>query len=227
MRARCALSSPRNGVLVLTSSLPAGQGLTGYYANLHRDWCWGEAENRASCQAVVDALGQARPQRLLVLELPAFLARGTWMGVATSRTLYRSVVAHEVAHALVAAHLGARALASAGQIDQNELSRHLQLVIRDTAQKPLDNVGWLRAEQRWTLDNFDEAIDILQLGLGFCWLPDFLATDALNAGSLVKLNLTQGSERVAAISLVTPQEETLGPGSKQLRQLILAAHQKN
>lgn len=118
------------------------------------------------------------------------------------------------------------ALASAGQIDQNELSRHLQLVIRDTAQKPLDNVGWLRAEQRWTLNNFDEAIDILQLGLGFCWLPDFLATDALNAGSLVKLNLTQGSERVAAISLVTPQEETLGPGSKQLRQLILAAHQK-
>lgn len=63
-----------------------------------------------------DAVGvyAIRSPRLLVLELPVFLARGTWMGVATSRTLYRSVVAHEVAHALVAAHLGARALASAG-----------------------------------------------------------------------------------------------------------------
>lgn len=117
-------------------------------------------------------------------------------------------------------------LASAGEIDQNELSQHLQLVIRDTAQKPQENAGWLRAEQRWTVDNFFEAIEILQLGLGFCWLPDFLVNDAIAAGDLVQITLTQSSERIAAISLVTPKEETLGPGSKQLRQLILAAHQK-
>ncbi|MBZ9612731.1 LysR family transcriptional regulator [Rheinheimera maricola] len=117
-------------------------------------------------------------------------------------------------------------LASTTQIDQNELSQHLQLVIRDTAQKPQENAGWLRAEQRWTVDNFAEAIEILQLGLGFCWVPDFLVTDAIAAGSLTQLNLSQSSERIAAISLVTPKEETLGPGSKQLRQLILAAHQK-
>ena len=118
-------------------------------------------------------------------------------------------------------------LAGAGKIDQNELSQHLQLVIRDTAQKPQENAGWLRAEQRWTVDNFNDAIDIMQLGLGFCWLPDFLVSDALAAGNLVQLQLTQNSERIAAISLVTPKEETLGPGSKQLRQLILAAHDKN
>lgn len=117
-------------------------------------------------------------------------------------------------------------LANAREIDQNELSQHLQLVIRDTAQKPQENAGWLRAEQRWTVDNFFEAIEILQLGLGFCWLPDFLVNDAIAAGDLVQINLNQSSERIAAISLVTPKEETLGPGSKQLRQLILAAHQK-
>ena len=118
-------------------------------------------------------------------------------------------------------------LASITELDQNELSQHLQLVIRDTAQKPLDNVGWLRAEQRWTVDNFHEAIEILLLGLGFCWLPDFSVEDALSQGSLIQLNMKQSSERIAAISLVTPKEETLGPGSKQLRQLILAAHQKS
>ncbi|MDP5141176.1 LysR family transcriptional regulator [Rheinheimera baltica] len=118
-------------------------------------------------------------------------------------------------------------LAGKDNIDQNELSQHLQLVIRDTAKKPQENAGWLRAEQRWTVDNFFEAIDILQMGLGFCWIPDFMVADIIATGALVQIDLNQNSERVAAISLVTPKEETLGPGSKQLRQLILAAHQKN
>ena len=34
--------------LALRTRLPADQGLTTYYANIHRDWCWGEAENEAS-----------------------------------------------------------------------------------------------------------------------------------------------------------------------------------
>jgi DNA-binding transcriptional LysR family regulator len=118
------------------------------------------------------------------------------------------------------------ALAGVSNIDQTELSQHLQLVIRDTAQKPQENAGWLRAEQRWTVDNFEEAMAIMQLGLGFCWVPDFIVSDALAQGSLVQLSLNQSSERIAAMSLVVPKEETLGPGSKQLRQLILAAHQK-
>ena len=117
-------------------------------------------------------------------------------------------------------------LAAISVLDQNELSQHLQLVIRDTAQKPQENAGWLRAEQRWTVNNFDEAIDIMQLGLGFCWLPDFLAAEALACGALVQLKVNNSSERLASISLIAPQEETLGPGSKQLRQLLLAVHNK-
>ena len=117
-------------------------------------------------------------------------------------------------------------LAAANELDQNELSQHLQIVIRDTAAKPQENAGWLRAEQRWTVDNFYEAIEILQLGLGFCWLPDFLVSRAISSGELVQLKVTYASERLANISLVAPQEDTLGPGSKQLRQLLLAVHNK-
>ncbi len=51
----------------LGSPLPAGQGLTGYYANLHRDWCWGESENELAYAIVDRALGTANPGRLLVL----------------------------------------------------------------------------------------------------------------------------------------------------------------
>ncbi|WP_333606818.1 LysR family transcriptional regulator [Arsukibacterium sp.] len=115
-------------------------------------------------------------------------------------------------------------LAQQQPLDANVLSQHLQIVIRDTAQKPQENIGWLRAEQRWTVDNFYEAIEILQLGLGFCWLPDFTVQQGLQQGSLVQLPLSQSSEKLVPMALLTPQEDALGPGSRQLRQLLLQAH---
>jgi SAM-dependent methyltransferase len=50
----------------LATPLPPGQALTGYYANVHRDWCWGQTENEAAYSAVSRALGRANPGRLLV-----------------------------------------------------------------------------------------------------------------------------------------------------------------
>lgn len=51
----------------LASPLPAGQGPASYYVNLHRDWCWGAAENEAAYAAVDRALGPGNPGRTLVL----------------------------------------------------------------------------------------------------------------------------------------------------------------
>jgi hypothetical protein len=51
----------------LGPQLPPRQGLTSYYANLHRDWCWGDAENEAAFAAVDAALGSANPGRTLVV----------------------------------------------------------------------------------------------------------------------------------------------------------------
>lgn len=118
-------------------------------------------------------------------------------------------------------------LAQHAHIDLDELSQHLQIVIRDTASKPMEGPGgWLKAEQRWTVSNFYEAIEILKSGIGFCWLPDHLVKDLIEQGLLHRLPLTQSSERLAPMSLLTPKEEKLGPGSRQLRQLILAIHGK-
>ena len=55
----------------LGMSLPAGQGLTGYYANLHRDWCWGADENAAIERIVDAALGPQPPGRTLLLGVGA------------------------------------------------------------------------------------------------------------------------------------------------------------
>lgn len=114
-------------------------------------------------------------------------------------------------------------LASTPELDLDELSQHLQIVIRDTASKPKD-IGWLRAEQRWTVNNFFEAIDILKNGIGFCWLPEHLINEFLELGHLIKLTIAQSSARVIPLALVTPKEETLGPGSRQLRELLLSEH---
>lgn len=54
--------------LALRTRLPLDQGLTNYYVNVHRDWCWGEEENAASLAALGSVL-EAQPAwgRALVL----------------------------------------------------------------------------------------------------------------------------------------------------------------
>ncbi|MGQ0430391.1 MAG: methyltransferase domain-containing protein [Gammaproteobacteria bacterium] len=54
--------------VALGTELPLSQGLSSYYANLHRDWCWGDAENAGSLAAVAGVLPAGhRPARVLVL----------------------------------------------------------------------------------------------------------------------------------------------------------------
>jgi SAM-dependent methyltransferase/uncharacterized protein YbaR (Trm112 family) len=53
--------------LALRTRIAPSQGLTTYYANLHRDWCWGDAENEASYRLIADALPPLGGRRLLVL----------------------------------------------------------------------------------------------------------------------------------------------------------------
>jgi uncharacterized protein YbaR (Trm112 family) len=43
-----SMSASYESYLALRTRLPADQGLHTYYANVHRDWCWGDEENAAS-----------------------------------------------------------------------------------------------------------------------------------------------------------------------------------
>jgi uncharacterized protein YbaR (Trm112 family) len=46
--------------VALGTELPLHQGLSTYYPNLHRDWCWGDAENQASLAAVLACFRKLR-----------------------------------------------------------------------------------------------------------------------------------------------------------------------
>ncbi len=52
--------------LALRTPLPTSQGLSTYYANLHRDWSWGEQENRLSLDLLRGVM-PGEPGRTLVL----------------------------------------------------------------------------------------------------------------------------------------------------------------
>jgi SAM-dependent methyltransferase len=48
-------------------ALPAGQDLASYYVNVHRDWAWGDEENRRTLDLVTRARGSHAAQHVLVL----------------------------------------------------------------------------------------------------------------------------------------------------------------
>jgi hypothetical protein len=63
-----ALQGNYESYLALRTRLPADQGLNTYYANIHRDWAWGDEENRASLKQVRSVLhDHAELGKVLVL----------------------------------------------------------------------------------------------------------------------------------------------------------------
>ena len=109
----------------------------------------------------------------------------------------------------------------AQEIDPNELAQHLQIVIKDTAKAPIEREGWLKAEQRWTVSQFETAIKFLLQGLGFCWLPIHEVQQYLDSGELVQLKVKGSSFRSITMSLVNPHSDRMGPGTKMLTDMIL------
>ena len=63
-----AMYGSYEGYLALRTRLPADQGLNTYYANIHRDWAWGDDENKASLKQVQSVLhDHAELGKVLVL----------------------------------------------------------------------------------------------------------------------------------------------------------------
>ncbi len=63
-----ALHGNYESYLAMRTRLPADQGLNTYYANIHRDWAWGDEENSASLKQIQSVLhDHAELGRVLVL----------------------------------------------------------------------------------------------------------------------------------------------------------------
>lgn len=104
-------------------------------------------------------------------------------------------------------------------LNPDQLSQYLQIVIRDTAQKPLEQQGWLKAEQRWTVNNFNEALQLVEAGIGFCWLPPFITAQS---EQLVELKLAGGSHRTGSTYLILPKNDKTGPCARLLYDMLVS-----
>ncbi|MBT8766564.1 LysR family transcriptional regulator [Metapseudomonas boanensis] len=106
------------------------------------------------------------------------------------------------------------------QINFQDLESQLQVVIRDTGRTQPRDVGWLGAEQRWTVGSLSTATNFVSSGLGFAWLPRHLIERELTEGVLKPLPLEQGGSRHPSFYLYANKEKALGPASQILVELI-------
>lgn len=115
-------------------------------------------------------------------------------------------------------------LAHGEALNQADLGHELQIVIKDTGHTPQETSGWLKAEQRWTVNNFHEAIGILLSGLGFAWLPQHLVEPLLQQQRLHTIKLVESSSRKFFTNLVIPNPQGLGPSATQLLECLRISH---
>lgn len=102
-----------------------------------------------------------------------------------------------------------------------------QIVIRDSGAEDstatAQNVGWLKARQRVTVDNFDHAFRAIEQGIGFCRLPEHVIARR-NQGQLKVLNVEQNSVYQVPLHLTLPKGARTGPAAQALyEQLRISA----
>lgn len=105
------------------------------------------------------------------------------------------------------------------------LAQHLQIVIKDSGNSPLENSGWLKSENRWTVSNFNSAIALLSQNLGFCWLPKHEVDELVKSRKLAHLKVEGSPFKQLTAFLVCPNPEQRGPGTQLLTELILQHRQ--
>ena len=74
------------------------------------------------------------------------------------------------------------------ELNFQDLESHLQVVIRDSGRQQPRDVGWLGAEQRWTVGSLATAASFVGSGLGFAWLPRHMIERELKELSLIHIS---------------------------------------
>lgn len=108
-------------------------------------------------------------------------------------------------------------------LSDQDLRRHRQLVIRDSALQRRRDVGWLGAEARWTVSHKATSIHAVCRGMGFAWYAEDMIREELARGALKPLPLMEGSERYTELYLIFPDHDYAGPGARRLAEILRGA----
>lgn len=94
----------------------------------------------------------------------------------------------------------------------DDLTRHVQAVVRDSGTQSPRDEGWLGAEHRCTVSSVEASLAIVEAGLAFAWLPRHVID--LNKGNLRALPLALGATRNMPLYLVLVRPELAGPAAR-------------
>jgi len=100
------------------------------------------------------------------------------------------------------------------ELSFDDLSRHVQVVVRDSGTKNPRDEGWLGAERRCTVSSMEASLATVKAGLAYAWLPKHVVAESLLSGSLMALPLATGRERRVPLYLVTVKGEVAGPAAR-------------
>ena len=107
-------------------------------------------------------------------------------------------------------------LAGQKQVCMADFATHCQIVIRDLGATNIDskqqNVGWLKANQRITVDNFDHAFRAVEQGVGFCRLPEHIIK-LRNTGQLKVLKVEHNERYKVPLHITLPKGAKTGPAA--------------
>jgi len=105
-------------------------------------------------------------------------------------------------------------------LTESDLLQQTQVVMRDSGKFAPQDIGWLNAENRWSVSSIEKAINAISAGLGFGWLPERSIQQQLNNHQLKTLNLRDGSIYSAPLYLIYANKENPGPGTERLAEII-------
>ncbi|MGD0492898.1 MAG: LysR family transcriptional regulator [Steroidobacteraceae bacterium] len=99
-------------------------------------------------------------------------------------------------------------------LTSDDLSKHVQVVVRDSGIKHPRDEGWLGAERRCTVSSVEASLAMVKAGLGYAWLPEHLISEAIRQGALRALPLEAGSSRPVPLHLVLVRPDAAGPAAR-------------
>ena len=99
-------------------------------------------------------------------------------------------------------------------LTSDDLTRHVQAVVRDSGVRHPRDEGWLGAELRCTVSSTEASLATVEAGLAYAWLPEHLIRGSLERGVIKPLPLAAGVSRNAPLYLVLVNPDLAGPAAR-------------
>ena len=95
----------------------------------------------------------------------------------------------------------------------DDLTRHVQAVVRDSGSAQPRDEGWLGADHRYTVSSMESSVGLVLAGLAYAWLPEHVLANYLRDGVLRRIPLAGGGSRTVTLHIVMVRPELAGPAT--------------